>query len=149
MPMNRQILLILAIASVVFPGCGGGDALPQTWTKDIPGLYQAGNQGFTETIQFRSDGSYEHTFGERDKPVGRELGKWSPVPGKYRILLMPDGDYSEFYDIETKTLRSVPRKFRAYDFWPLGDGKSFSEITPVPDDSYRFKRVISQASVTK
>jgi len=141
MPMARKLGGWIALIAVqAWIGCSAYNSLPPNWGKDIPGLYQEKISGHRETLQLNVDGTFRHELFSGENRIASELGKWIVPPGKYRIELVPAGEFTEFYDPMTQSFSTNGRPFGSYVYWPVPDGKTFSKISASVNFEYTLLR---------
>jgi len=136
---KRFCFAVSALLAVLI-GCSGYNSLPNTWTMDIPGTYEATRPPFKEIVEFRTDGTCLHQFFVNEHKVVSETGRWATTPGKFEISLLPDDVFSEFYDNGSRQFSTNKTSFSSYDFWPLPNGKTFSKISGFGDYAYSLTR---------
>lgn len=128
-------LLILGV--FLLAGCDAYHSLPANWHQNLPGIYEGISPSFRETVELKSDGTFQHEVSLAGRAVVRESGKWSTAPGRYVVDL---DRFTQFYDPVTKKFSETGKEFTSYELRPLPDGKTFSKISASVDFDYTLAR---------
>lgn len=125
------------IGCILLASCAAYHNLPDDWDKEIPGVYEGANGSFREMLRFNTNGTYLHEVFKVDTRLVSEGGKWSVTRGRFEIHLTPEKDFTEFYDSAVGRFDENGRKFIDYYYYPLPDGRHFTNISA--DVDFRFQ----------
>jgi len=96
-------------------------------------VYEGGKLSFREVVELRPDGTFNHELFDGVRSIYSESGRWSIPPGRYEIRV---DSFTEFYDRLARNFAAQAKKYVAYQFFPLPEGKTFRKISACVDFEY-------------
>jgi hypothetical protein len=127
--MNSKYFV--SLICLLLSGCY--QTLPPNWSKDLPGLYEGKQSGFREVIDFKPDGTFYHEVFLNESSLAVESGTWAIPQNQFLVELKP---FKQFYDPINNAFSTTNGNFGFYEFRPLPDGKTFSNISASVDFKY-------------
>jgi hypothetical protein len=137
---KNKTTLGIATFCLALAGCNQQATIPASWGQNVQGNYLGLASSYSESVQFHSNGTYEHHVYQGGKRIHSDSGKWAVAKDSVRIDLSPDESFSQFYDPMSRTFSPKPQPFLSYVYWPILKGNVPTGISASVEYEYSLER---------
>ena len=117
--------------------CGGGPPSAK-WLATLPGRYEGVEKGFHESVELKSNGTFEHEVVVNGNTKLSESGTWLYDQRRHGILVTP---FTSFFDQATRKVTQNGSKNTQDVLFTLVYGKKAQRLSPSVDFEFTLFRV--------